>query len=60
MVIDATIQVQLYFETDPTQQSIEALYPPRHKMTLPLNSINNYFEDCEIGFNYHNKLDSDR
>ena len=60
MVIDATIQVQLYLEADPTQQAIEALYPPRHKMTLPLNSIHNYFEDCEIGFNYHNKLDSDR
>lgn len=58
--MDATITLALSSVTEPPVESIEALYPLRHEITLPLNSLNNYFEDCETSFNYHTKLDCDR
>ena len=42
------------------QASQEALCPTRHKMTLPLNSLNMIFSECNTAFNFHTKLDSDR
>lgn len=60
MVMDATIIVDYAKATTPATILKEALYPSRHRMTLPLNSLNNYFEDCEVSFNYHKKLDCDR
>lgn len=60
MVMDATITLDLTSNAAVPANTVEALYPSRHKMTLPLNSLNNYFEDCETSFNYHTKLDCDR
>lgn len=60
MVIDASIQVTHHLATDVADTTVETLYPPRHKITLPLNGINNVFEHCETSFNYHTKLDCDR
>jgi hypothetical protein len=64
MVMDAQITVTI--ETIPAAaadqavETIEPLYPDRHLITLPLNSLNNYFYHSEIAFNYHTKLDCDR
>ena len=44
----------------PNEKITETLFPERHKITLPLNSLNNYFQSCEIAFNHHTKLDCDR
>ena len=61
MVVDATIKV--YFHRDTTPENIEAeeqLYPKRHQITLPLNSLNMLFQHCETSFNHSTKLDTDR
>jgi hypothetical protein len=60
MVMDAVVEVTYSPENQAATNLKETLYPPRHKMTLPLNSLNNYFQNCEIAFNHHTKLDSDR
>lgn len=60
MVIDATIRVTYHAENDENATAEENLYPARHQMTLPINSINNIFSGCEIAFNHHTKLDVDR
>lgn len=60
MVLDATVKVSMHLETDATSKSEETLYPPRHQITLPLNGLNNYFENCEVAFNHHTRLDCDR
>ncbi len=60
MVMDASIIVNSYAEGAPNVPIQETLYPARHQITLPLNSLNNYFQSCEIAFNYHTKLDCDR
>jgi len=38
----------------------ERLYPPRHKITLPLNGLNVLFDDISVIFNHHTKVESDR
>jgi hypothetical protein len=58
--MDAVVLVTLHPENAAQTLTKETLYPPRHKMTLPLNSLNNYFQNCEIAFNHHTKLDCDR
>lgn len=58
--MDATITITKHDETTPDTLLKETLWPARHKMTLPLNSLNNYFQSCEVAFNYHTKLDCDR
>lgn len=60
MVMDAKIVITKHPENTPATLTTEILYPSRHKMTLPLNSLNNYFQSCDIAFNHHTKLDSDR
>jgi hypothetical protein len=60
MVMDAVVIVTYNPENAAQNNIKETLYPPRHKMTLPLNSLNNYFQNCEIAFNHHTKLDCDR
>jgi hypothetical protein len=60
MVMDATVIVTFHPANEPTNLQTESLYPPRHNMTLPLNGLNNYFQQCEIAFNHHTKLDCDR
>jgi len=60
MVIDATILITRHPPDTPDTKTEEVLHPQRHKMTLPLNSLNNYFQSCEVAVNYHTKLDSDR
>jgi hypothetical protein len=60
MVMDAAIVVTYHPDGKAADLQKEALYPPRHKMTLPLNCLNNYFQNCEIAFNHHTKLDCDR
>jgi len=60
MVIDASITVTYHAATTPDTLVKETLYPNRHKITLPLNSLNNYFQSCEIALNHHTKLDCDR
>jgi len=40
--------------------SKEVLYPKRHQLTLPLNSLNMLFGDCTVAFNHHSRLDCDR
>jgi hypothetical protein len=58
--MDAMVIVTFHAEGQSDQLQTEALYPPRHKITLPLNCLNNYFQHCEIAFNHHTKLDCDR
>lgn len=58
--MDATITLDITSDDRVPLNSVEALYPVRHRLTLPLNGLNNYFEDCETSFNYHTKLDCDR
>ena len=60
MVIDATITVTYHAPDAPDALTTEVLYPNRHQITLPLNSLNNYFQSCEVAFNHHTKLDCDR
>jgi hypothetical protein len=63
MVIDAAVTVTRTRVSEVEAERIarqEALYPSRHKLTLPLNGLNNIFQNCEIAFNYHTKLDCDR
>jgi len=60
MVIDAEVIVSQHNETTPNTIVKEHLFPMRHQLTLPLNSLNNYFQNCEVAFNYHTKLDCDR
>ena len=54
-IVTVTIQVP-----DVELQQREALFPERHKMTLPLNGLNMIFNSCNTAFNFHTKLDSDR
>ncbi len=58
LVADATIL--LTTKTGDSNPVIEALSPSRHKMSLPLNGLNMFFQDCSTAFNFHTKLDSDR
>lgn len=60
MVMDASIILTVYPDGTPQTETTEALYPPRHKIVLPLNNLNNYFQNCEVAFNHHTKLDCDR
>jgi hypothetical protein len=60
VVMDAVVLVTYCPENAAQNLTKETLYPPRHKITLPLNSLNNYFQNCEIAFNHHTKLDCDR
>jgi hypothetical protein len=62
MIIDAAITVtyRAANAADGVADTREALYPNRHKITLPLNGINNIFQNCEVAFNFHTKLDCDR
>jgi hypothetical protein len=62
MIIDAAITVSYRAANaaDEVVATREALYPARHRMTLPLNGINNIFQNCEVAFNFHTKLDCDR
>lgn len=60
MVMDATIIVTFADETTPAETRTEVLYPARHKITLPINFLNNYFQNCEIAYNHHTRLDCDR
>jgi hypothetical protein len=60
MVIDATVLVTFHLSTDTAETAQEVLYPPRHRMTLPLNGLNNVFNSAEVAFNYHTKLDCNR
>ena len=38
----------------------EILYPERHNLGLPLNGLNILFDDYNVSFNHHTKLESDR
>jgi hypothetical protein len=60
MIMDASILLTFHEENNAGSGFTEVLYPPRHKMTLPINSLNNYFQQCEVAFNHHTKLDCDR
>lgn len=61
--IDARIVLDLLQTTDGPGHngtSTESLYPERHRITLPLNGLNNLFEDVSVTFNHSSKLESDR
>lgn len=60
LVLDARIQVSYADTRTPNTVETEMLHPNRHQMTLPINGLNNYFRDCEVAFNHHTKLDTDR
>jgi hypothetical protein len=60
MILDANVIVTFHPNNDTENIQTETLYPPRHKITLPINCLNNYFQHCEIAFNHHTKLDCDR
>jgi len=60
MVVDASIKVTYHLDTTPATLLEEILYPDRHRITLPLNSLNVLFQQCETSFNHSTKLDSDR
>jgi hypothetical protein len=58
-VADAVVVLSLQIPGQ-AQATQEALCPTRHKMTLPLNSLNMIFSECNTAFNFHTKLDNDR
>ena len=58
MVIDA--QVILTVAQDAVVGPRELLYPPRHQITLPLNSLNFLFNNIEVAFNQTSKLTADK
>lgn len=60
MVMDAVLLITRKKKNQQTETADEALWPERHNITLPLNSLNNYFQHCDVAFNYHNRLDADR
>jgi hypothetical protein len=60
MILDATITIEAVKPGDAPNIVHELLYPARHRLTLPLNGLNNIFHQCEVAFNYHNKLNQDR
>lgn len=61
MVMDATIVVTSYDKETPERSLKEVFYPFRHNcLTLPLNGINNFFQTCDVSFNHHTHLNSDR
>ncbi len=59
LVADCSIQVEVQ-PPAPEAAVNERLWPPRHKITLPLNGLNILFNDYQIDFNHHTKLDTDR
>jgi len=38
----------------------ELLYPPRHRITLPLNNLNFIFDNIEVAFNQTSKWTADK
>ncbi len=38
----------------------ELLYPPRHRITLPLNNLNFIFDNIEVAFNQKSKWTADK
>lgn len=60
MVLDAVVLLTVHRTDTPATTTEETLWPERHRVTLPLNALNNYFQNCEIAFNHHTKLDTDR
>lgn len=61
MVIDASIKVTFHQkDVTPVVNQEELLYPDRHAITLPLNSLNILFNNCETSFNHTTKLEADR
>ena len=60
MVIDAQVIVSLSLTEDAVVQPQELLYPPRHQITLPLNSLNFIFNNIEVAFNQTTKLTADK
>jgi hypothetical protein len=60
MVINAQVIVSLSLTQDAIVQPQELLYPPRHQITLPLNSLNFIFNNIEVAFNQTTKLTADK
>ena len=58
LVIDARIVVHSRHPND--GDIAETLFPARHDITLPLNSLNFIFQDIKTTFNYSHKLEADR
>lgn len=61
--IDARIIVRCQQITDGegvNNETDESLFPTRHRISLPLNGLNMLFEDINVSFNHHTKLNSDR
>jgi hypothetical protein len=65
MTVDATIIVKLQKSADYTARANtgktrEALFPPRHKIALPINSLNGLFTTCILAVNNHSQYSGDR
>jgi hypothetical protein len=65
MIVDGTVLVTLQKTTDylanrDAGKSQEALWPSRHLLTLPINSLNILFTDCVSSINNHTQITADR
>jgi len=58
--MDASVLVEMHKENDLDTTKTELLSPSRHKITLPLNCLNNYFSEITTSFNYSCKLEPNR
>ena len=64
MTVDAVIIVKLqklanYTEGSEGGTSQEALCPDRHKIALPINSLNGLFTTCYLAVNNHSQYSGD-
>jgi len=61
MVMDVSINITSHIKDTPEPTLTESFWPFHHQFgTLPINGINNYFQDMEVSFNHHTTLHSDR
>ena len=66
LIVDVSLTVvsqrtaDLAAVADATNSRTEHLYPPRHKITLPINSLNSMFTNCDVVINNHTQLTADR
>jgi hypothetical protein len=65
MVVDASIVVDSQATADlqagnAANRRTESLWPARHRITLPINSLNMMFSACDVAINNHVQVTADR
>ena len=59
LVADARLEVTFKEDRPGAVDEQESLYPSRHNITLPSNSLNFMFDACRVAFNQSTTLTSD-